>query len=237
MENEKKENVAVFHLPSSIFHSMFDEEPKDMFAGTDKPPGVPVQNTPPLAPAPIAPPPTRLPPTYGAMPPGVQMAPPAESSHGGTFRIVLIVAVVLVVFGVSGFFAYRIMVQPADDSSVVDSVSDTGVTSDTESTTTDTPLPEPEVETSIPVETTNPATLLDSDGDGLTNARELEEGTSVTKADTDGDGLGDREEVEVYGTNARKADTDGDGYLDGQEVSGGYNPNGEGKLFAVPAGS
>ncbi len=206
---------------------MFDEEPKDMFAGTEK------------VPVPIAPPPTRLPPTYGTMPPvGQQSMPPLSEPHrGGALKIILIVAVVLVVFGISGFFAYRIMVQPADDSSVVDSVSDTGVTTGSNEEEGETNgEPEEDVE-STPVETVNPATLLDSDGDGLTNARELEVGTSVTKADTDGDGLGDREEVEVYGTNPRKADTDGDGYLDGQEVSGGYNPNGEGKLFAVPTGS
>ncbi len=216
---------------------MFDEEPKDMFASTDKAPApapaAPVAPTP--VSAPIAPPPTRLPPTYGAVPPGAQPTPSLSEPHrGGALKTILIVAVVLVVFGVSGFFAYRIMVQPADDSSVVDSVPDTGVTTDSDEEDTETDEEDTE---STPVETTNPATLLDSDGDGLTNARELEVGTSVTKADTDGDGLGDKEEVEVYGTNARKADTDGDGYLDGQEVSGGYNPNGEGKLFAVPTGS
>jgi hypothetical protein len=213
-----------------------DQEPKDMFAGTDNAPATP---TPSVAPAPIVSPPTRLPTTYGALPPVAPSTPGHSEPHrGGAFTILLIVAVVLVVFGISGFFAYRIMVQPADDSSVVDSVSDTGVTSGTGSDTADTPLPTAEDDSmSTPVETINPATLLDSDGDGLTNARELDVGTSVTKADTDGDGLGDREEVEVYGTNARKADTDGDGYLDGQEVSGGYNPNGEGKLFAVPTGS
>jgi hypothetical protein len=172
------------------------------------------------------------------MPPGVQQVPVlSEPHHGGAFKVVLIVAVVLVVFGISGFFAYRIMVQPSDDSSVVGSVPDTGISTGTGASEEEEVVEEEKDVESTPVETVNPATLLDSDGDGLTNARELEVGTSVTKADTDGDGLGDREEVEVYGTNARKADTDGDGYLDGQEVSGGYNPNGEGKLFAVPTGS
>lgn len=230
------------------------EEPKDMFEGVVKPPAggpapAPIVSA---APAPIAPPPTNLPQGYGY---GGQAAPmPAlsEPHHGGMGKIVIIVAVILVVFGVSGYFAYRIMVQPADDSSVVDSVPDTGVLSDPLKTpssdthsTGDQPTPTladtttPAVTTTPPATTTsNPASLLDSDGDGLTNARELELGTSVTKSDTDGDGLGDREEVEVYGTNPRKTDTDGDGYLDGQEVAGGYNPNGEGKLFGtVPSGS
>lgn len=176
------------------------------------------------------------------------MAP--EPHRGGMGKWVIIVAVILVIFGVSGYFAYRIMVQPADDSSVVDSVSDTGVISDTgkdsngKTDTVDPSTTKPDATTDTPAATmpatttSNPASLLDSDGDGLTNARELELGTSVTKSDTDGDGLGDREEVEVYGTNPRKTDTDGDGYLDGQEVAGGYNPNGEGKLFGtVPSGS
>lgn len=222
---------------------MFDE-PKDIFEGTDKAPAAPA----PVAPAEqstapvIAPPPTSLPPTYGAAP---AMSGPMPEVHGGGggIKITLIVVGILVIFGVSGFFAYRIMVQPAADGSVVDSVSDTGVTGDTSPAKTedDSDAVKPSTSsgstTQAPVQTTNPASLLDSDGDGLTNARELEVGTSVTKADTDGDGLGDREEVEVYGTDARKTDTDGDGYLDGQEVSGGYNPNGEGKLFTVPQGS
>jgi hypothetical protein len=52
--------------------------------------------------------------------------------------------------------------------------------------------------------------------------------------DTDGDALGDREEVDVYGTDPLRQDTDGDTYLDGAEVSGGYNPNGAGKLLNLP---
>lgn len=220
------------------------EEPKDMFAGAEK--SSPIAPTPSpnafLEPqAAIAPPPTHLPPTYGTMPSGLQQESLANEMHrGSAMKIIFIVGIVVVILAASGFFAYRIMVQPADDSSVVDAVSDSGISD----TSTDvvpedgaTDEPSGSETTSSPTVTTNPATLLDSDGDGLTNARELELGTSVTKADTDGDGLGDKEEVEVYGTNPRKADTDGDGYLDGQEVSSGYNPNGEGKLFAVPQGS
>ncbi len=230
---------------------MFDE-PKDMFDGVGTPPQAPAAPAAPVdpgqSPPPIAPPPTRLPHSYGQAP----MNAPMEHSGGeGSMKMILIVVGILVILGVSGFFAYRIMVQPAADNSVVNAVPDTGVT-DTEkdvsasdsTTTPSTPITPaadavvpPVVVTPAPTVITNPASLLDSDGDGLTNARELEVGTSVTKADTDGDGLGDREEVEVYGTDPRKPDTDGDGYLDGQEVSGGYNPNGEGKLFTVPSGS
>lgn len=231
---------------------MFDE-PKDMFEGATKAPEAPVSPAAPAdiaqGPATIAPPPTRLPPTYGQPP--VSAAPMEYHEGGGKMKIVLIVAGIILILGVSGFFAYRIMVQPAADNSVVNSVPDIGVDdsnavvpdSDTSATPSVPIVPEPDSEvipavtTPTPTSTKNPASLLDSDGDGLTNARELEVGTSVTKADTDGDGLGDREEVEVYGTDPRRPDTDGDGYLDGQEVSGGYNPNGEGKLFTVPQGS
>jgi hypothetical protein len=217
---------------------MFDE-PKDMFAGTDKAPA-PAQVSAP-EPQTIAPPPTRLPPSYGAVPP--QITPGGDSSslsHSGAIKIFVIIGVVLIIFGVSGFFAYRIMVQPADDSSVVNSISDDALRDDSDNSTNDElddAAQTADEAPSNPEPVTNPGTLLDSDGDGLTNARELEVGTSVTKSDTDGDGLGDREEVEVYGTDPRNPDTDGDGYLDGQEVSSGYNPNGSGRLFAVPDGS
>ncbi|MFH1426636.1 MAG: hypothetical protein ABIG66_04405 [Candidatus Kerfeldbacteria bacterium] len=43
--------------------------------------------------------------------------------------------------------------------------------------------------------------------------------------DTDGDGLTDAKEAEL-GTNPNINDTDGDGYLDGDEVKNGYNPLG-----------
>ena len=58
---------------------------------------------------------------------------------------------------------------------------------------------------------------LDSDGDGLSNEREVNEhGTDPNRADTDADGLPDGIEVN-HGTIATNPDTDGDGLLDGQE--------------------
>lgn len=47
--------------------------------------------------------------------------------------------------------------------------------------------------------------------------------------DSDGDGLSDAAEI-FLGTNAQIADTDNDGYSDFEEVTSGYNPNGAGKL-------
>ncbi|MTI88615.1 MAG: OmpA family protein [Balneolaceae bacterium] len=63
---------------------------------------------------------------------------------------------------------------------------------------------------------------VDTDGDGLTDAKEMELGTDPQLADTDGDGLTDGDEVNEYDTDPLKADTDGDGLSDGDEVNS-YN--------------
>ena len=58
---------------------------------------------------------------------------------------------------------------------------------------------------------------LDSDKDGLMDAREAQLGTNPSRPDTDADGLFDREEVDVYRTNPLNPDTD-DSFKDGDEV-------------------
>ncbi len=73
----------------------------------------------------------------------------------------------------------------------------------------------------------------DTDGDGLSDLKEIELGLNINNIDTDGDGLFDREELVVYKTNPKKKDTDGDGFSDGDEVKAGYNPNGDGKLYDI----
>jgi outer membrane protein OmpA-like peptidoglycan-associated protein len=62
-------------------------------------------------------------------------------------------------------------------------------------------------------------TVVDTDGDGLTDADEKAiYGTDPNNPDTDGDGLKDGDEVKMYKTDPLKKDTDGDRLLDGDEV-------------------
>ncbi|PYM12846.1 MAG: hypothetical protein DME18_10345, partial [Verrucomicrobia bacterium] len=56
----------------------------------------------------------------------------------------------------------------------------------------------------------------DIDGDGLTNAQEMQLGTDPRNPDTDGDGLSDGQEV-ALGTNPVNPDTDGDGIPDSKD--------------------
>lgn len=115
--------------------------------------------------------------------------------------------------------------------------------------------------TNIPAQINNDQILfgqaVDSDTDGLDDAREKEIGTDPQKIDTDADGLSDGDEVIIHKTNPLLADTDEDGlsdgdevliwhsnplnpdtdadsYKDGEEVRNGYSPVGPGKLFSPP---
>lgn len=67
-------------------------------------------------------------------------------------------------------------------------------------------------------------TREDSDGDGLSDAREAELGTDPNNPDSDGDGINDGDEV-TLGTDPNNTDTDGDGVSDGEEVAAGSDPN------------
>lgn len=63
---------------------------------------------------------------------------------------------------------------------------------------------------------TDPA-RADTDGDGLEDAREADEGLDPLDTDTDDDELSDGDEVEIIGTDALAADSDADGFEDGYE--------------------
>lgn len=90
---------------------------------------------------------------------------------------------------------------------------------------------------------TNPMTE-DTDGDGLSDSREVREtGSDPYCVDTDGDGLTDYEEAESH-SNPRIPDTDGDGLSDAEEREAGTNPSladtdgdGVSDLIEVLAGS
>jgi len=65
---------------------------------------------------------------------------------------------------------------------------------------------------------------IDTDGDGLSDEKEIELGTNPSIPDSDNDGLSDGEEFYDYKTNPLDADTDGGGVKDGVEVLNGADP-------------
>lgn len=87
----------------------------------------------------------------------------------------------------------------------------------------------PDIATSTTTTAPQPAVQFDTDGDGLTDIREQELGTSASRFDTDGDTLGDGQEVLSYSTNPLNTDTDSDGFPDGVEIQNGFNPRGTGR--------
>ena len=67
-------------------------------------------------------------------------------------------------------------------------------------------------------EVTGDPSLLDTDGDGLSDALEKNIGTDPRQVDTDGDQLTDYEEFNVIHSDPTNQDTDGDGISDDREV-------------------
>lgn len=64
----------------------------------------------------------------------------------------------------------------------------------------------------------------DADGDGLSGAEELLQGTDPLVPDSDGDSLNDGAEVLVHGTDPLDSDSDDDGIGDGDEIARGTDP-------------
>lgn len=90
------------------------------------------------------------------------------------------------------------------------------------------------LETNSPAPVTIPPptpirSLIDSDGDRLSDEEETSLGTNPRVSDTDQDGLYDYEEVKTWHTDPRATDSDGDGFRDGDEVQRGFNPAGPGE--------
>ncbi len=150
------------------------------------------------------------------------MMPPSRSYKG----LITAVIVVIVVVGVGGLAWYAYGQYFSASPTVVPTTVKTTTTDQKSSDKTTNP-------TTV---TTNQATAdLDSDSDGIADAKEKTLGTDPYSLDSDLDGLHDKAEIDVYKTDPLKPDTDNDGYKDGEEVKAGYDPNGPGRLFEVPA--
>lgn len=208
---------------------------EDMFSGTD----APVTQPSPSPASLLTPPPAA--PSAGIPTQSADSAMPhAAASAGvhhtalGPVKVLLILVVVLLLVAGAAYGAYQVMVRQPSGSGIVQSVPDNGVVEGGAIGADEDDAPVASDDEDDQEDSTSRPTILDSDGDGLTNAEELDAGTLANNPDSDSDGLGDREEVKVYETDPRDADTDNDSFLDGQEVAGGYNPNGEGRLFQVP---
>src|SRR5262249_34937874 len=95
--------------------------------------------------------------------------------------------------------------------------------------------------TTVTRQVTSDPTKADTDGDGLTDAREKILGADPTAADTDGDGLSDKVEVtprtvtfvaangstvsRLVTSDPTRQDSDGDGLTDSEEARLGTDPS------------
>lgn len=201
--------------------------------------------------------------------PAPMQAKPVSSGDGRLkgVMIALIVIAGILVLAIGGLFVYRTYFMkteesPLNNAPLPSSNSNQMPTEDrtqrpepvqNDNSPIVAPTPEPNIPKPTTVSSTNPTIqVTDTDGDGLSDERELELKTDVSNvdtdgdklndgeevsmatdpliADTDGDGLPDGDEVRVRKTDPKNKDTDGDGFGDGEEIRNGYNPLGEGKL-------
>ena len=147
-------------------------------------------------------------------------APLASRPTKGKFFIILIIALIILIFGIAAVFAYNYLVKnksasptlaPNESLQKLLETLNEEQKNDNEVQNNNTPAQESPI-------------LTDSDSDGLSAERELELGTNPSSSDTDNDGLSDSEEINIYETNPILKDTDSDDYDDGAEVKNGYDP-------------
>jgi len=183
--------------------------------------------------------------------------PPANYNVKGPSigkAIITVIATILIlgILGGGGWLVYTKFIVTPDDGDFSENLPvDTGVvdTSDTGGITiqvTEDPEPaaatdsaEVGTETDIASDITDDRILfgepVDKDGDGLEDDREVELGTDPNNWDSDGDDLSDGDEIIVWKTDPLNPDTDGDSFEDGEEIKNGFRPDGDGRIFEVPA--
>lgn len=167
---------------------------------------------------------------------------PTKEPMVGKIIAIVIILVVAVGVGYGAWFVYANYVAGQPTATPPAGNENTGaLTAPTEQPATEDIITTTPVEDSGDAVTATPngdalfSEPVDTDKDGLDDAREEGLKTDMNNPDTDGDGLNDGDEVIIWKTDPLKPDTDGDGYLDGEEVRNGYNPLGPGKLFSGPA--
>ena len=164
--------------------------------------------------------------TSGSATPESRRPPPTEIPPRQSLRkaILIVLAIVVIAGGVAILLGSDVF-NSQDTSTQVEAVNDAKAidTNSTDAGETFVELP------------TVVASMIDTDGDGLSDEEEQQLGLNIQNQDNDSDGLIDWEEVKIYQTNPLKSDTDGDGNPDGAEVANGYNPKGPGLLLDLQA--
>lgn len=171
-------------------------------------------------------------PVLRAVAPGA-MPPVAPRSSGGAVKTIITILVVSLIAVAVGGGAWYFFINPGSTPAPVMPAEEEPVVTPEEEAEEPAPAVTPEEEAGEPIVPAD----VDTDGDGLKDTDEAIAGTNPNLKDTDGDGLSDSEEVIIFKTNPLNIDTDGDTYTDKAEIDNGYNPNGEGKLPALPSGS
>jgi hypothetical protein len=164
------------------------------------------------------------------------LSAPEEAPFTGR-KFFVFVATILIA-GILGFGSFWIY------TSFIQTDLDTNTFSNGETETEVVPINQPANVSEVPVNTPTSSNVIennilfgepvDTDSDGILDVDEARYRTDTLNWDTDGDGLSDGDEVLIWKTNPLVQDTDGDGYTDTVEIKNGYNPLGEGKLFAPP---